>query len=110
MVEKEYVVCGLCGRNRLIDVPGKGPVQWNFVDLAASDFIQTREGGGKKPGGGGYRGSAPGSGFYLVSAKTLVEVLDDPSYQDLIEGMKQQLLRLVRDALRIGLIKKEELP
>jgi hypothetical protein len=110
MVQKEFVVCPLCARNRLIEVPGKGQVRWDFVDLGASEFIQTREGGGKKAGGGGYRGSAPGSGFYLISSKTLVEVLDDPSYSDLVEGMKTQLLRLVRDGIRIGLIKREELP
>jgi hypothetical protein len=110
MVEKEYVVCGLCGRNRLVDVPGKGRVRWDFVDLGASEFIQVREGGGKVPGGKGYRGSAHGSGFHKVSAKTLVEVMDDPAYSDLVEGMKEQLLRLVRDGLRIGLIKKSELP
>ena len=111
MVQREYVICGLCGRNRIIETKDKGRIKWDFVDLAAADFIQLREGGGKKAegGGGGYRGSAPGSGFHLVSAKTLEEVMDDPAYKDVIEGMKEQLIRLVKDAVRMGLIKSEEL-
>jgi len=111
MVQREYVICGLCGRNRIIETKEKGRLRWDFVDLGAADFIQLREGGGKKAGmgGRGYRGSAPGSGFHLVSAKTLEEVMDDPTYADVVEGMKTQLLRLVKDAVRIGLVKREEL-
>lgn len=111
MVQREYVVCGLCGRNRIIEAKEKGRIRWDFVDLGAADFIQLREGGGKKAGEGGrgYRGSAPGSGFHLVSAKTLEEVIEDPAYADVVEGMKAQLIRLVKDAVRIGLIKQEEL-
>jgi len=111
MVQREYVICGLCGRNRIIETEKKGRVRWDFVDLGAADFIQLREGGGKKAGmgGRGYRGSAPGSGFHLISAKTLAEVMEDPAYSDVVEGMKQQLIRLVRDSLQMGLIKREEL-
>jgi hypothetical protein len=108
MVTKDYVVCPLCARNRITEVPGKGVVRWNFVDLGASDFIQTREGGGKVAGGKGYRGSAHGSGFHLVSAITLVEAMADPAYAEIVDGMKQQLLRLVKDGLRIGFLQQAE--
>jgi len=111
MVQREYVICGLCGRNRIIETKDKGRLRWDFVDLGAADFIQIREGGGKKAGmgGRGYRGSAPGSGFHLVSAKTLEEVIEDPAYKDVVDGMKEQLIRLVHDSIRIGLIRREEL-
>jgi len=109
MVRKEYVVCPLCSRNRIIETEDKGRIRWDYVDLAASDIIQVREGGGKKPGfGRGYRGSAHGSGFHLVSAKTLDEIMDDPAYKDVVDGMREQLIRLVREGVRIGWIKKEE--
>jgi len=95
----------------VIESRDKGRIRFDYVDLATADFIQLREGGGKKPQEKGetYRGSAPGSGFHLVSAKTLAEVMDDPAYTDVVQGMKEQLIRLVQDALRMGLLTREEL-
>ncbi len=109
--QHEYAACPTCGRNRIIETNNKGRIRWNFVtDLGAFEFIQVREGGGKVGGvGKGYRGSAPGIGFHLVRAKTLVEVLDDPAYADVVKGLRDQLVLLVRDGVRLGLIRKEEL-
>ena len=110
-VEHDYAACPLCGRNRIIDTRDKGRIRWNYVkDLGSFEFIQIRAGGGKVGGiGGGYRGSAPGIGFKLVGYRTLVEVMDDPVYADVVKGLRDQLVLLVRDAIGLGLIKREEL-
>ena len=55
------------------------------------------------------KGKAPGSGFPLVESKTLPEILEDPEYRDLLEGLKIQLLRLLRDGVELGLLEKEEI-
>jgi len=50
MKQIEYVVCPLCGRNRVIEekTKGKGQVRWDFWDKDKSPIIQIREGGGSK--------------------------------------------------------------
>ena len=111
MVRVEYIVCPLCARTRTIETARKGTVKWDFVDVANANLLQVREGGGKKAGlgGRGYRGSAKGSGFHLVEAKTLEEMLSEGTHADVLEGMKKQLIRLVKDSIELGWIKKEEL-
>lgn len=108
----EYMVCPVCGRNRIIETKRKGRIGWPdgkpFI-LDTTALLQIREGGGKKPGGGGYRGSAPGSGFHLVGGLTLHEMIDQGGYEDVIDGLKQQLLTVIRQGIRVGWIKKEEI-
>lgn len=111
----EYMVCPLCGRNRIIETKRKGRIGWpdgRPFNLDTTTLLQIREGGGKKPegGGGGYRGSAPGSGFHLVGGLTLQDMIDKGGYDDLLEGLKQQLLLVIRQGVRIRWIKKEDLP
>lgn len=55
------------------------------------------------------KGKTPGSGFPLIESRTLLEILDDPEYRDLLEGMKMQLLRLLKDGVELGLLKKEDI-
>ena len=111
MVVFQYISCPLCGRNRIIYTANKGRIRWDFVtDLGAFEFVQLREGGGKVAGiAKGHRGAAPGIGFHLVGAKMLTEAMIDPEYADVIQGMRDQLLRLTRDAIRLGLINKDDI-
>ena len=118
MSEHEYAACPTCGRNRVIKTHNKmqtneygsstvikegAKIRWDFVtDLGAFEFIQVRSGGGKVAGvGKGYRGSAPGIGFKLVRSFTLVEVMDDPKYSDVVQGLRDQLVLLVKDGIRL---------
>jgi hypothetical protein len=104
-----YIVCPLCGRNRVVESK-KGPIRWDYVDLHNAPILQIREGGGKKAGppvkG---KGKAPGSGFHLVESRTLSEILENPKYREIIEGLKSQLARLVRDGIRLGLLTKDDI-
>jgi hypothetical protein len=45
----------------------------------------------------------------MVDSKTLTQILEDPDYRDILEGMKTQLLRLIRDGLDLGLLRRDEL-
>ena len=50
----EYVVCPLCGLNRVLDKHGKGRVRWDTVDSERSLILQVRCGGGWGVGAGGW--------------------------------------------------------
>lgn len=87
-------------------------LKWPTLNLEEYLVLQVREGGGKKTGSGNTgRGKAPGSGFHLVPSESLTfeEVLKNPAYADIVEGMKKQLLLLIRSSIETGLIKKSEL-
>jgi len=118
MVKNEYVVCPLCGMNKIVTAKKrleKGKPErltWPTIDLKEAFMLQVREGGGKKAGTGAKgKGKAPGSGFHLVPSEslTLAEIMKDPSYSDILEEMKDQLLRLIKDCIKIGFIAKEDI-
>ena len=118
MTKSEYAVCGLCGMNKVVRSEKRGlkgkseELKWPSIDIKQSFSLQVREGGGKKAGSGAKgRGKAPGSGFHIIEAEslTLKEMMNDPQYENILEGMKDQLLRLIKDSIEVGFIKKEEL-
>ena len=116
MKQIEYVVCPLCGRNRVLERKEKGMLGWpNGVplDLNSTFLLQVREGGGKKSGvgGRGYRGSAPGSGFHLVESEslTLSQMLENGSHEEILAGLKAQLLNVMKQSIELGFIKREEI-
>lgn len=95
------------------DRPRPEELQWPVIDLNSYLVLQVREGGGKKAGPSGKegRGKAPGSGFHLVPSESLTfeEVLKNPEYANIVEGMKDQLIRVVKTSIASGLISKEEI-
>ena len=118
MVQNEYVVCPLCGFNRVLRSEKrlqKGKLeylQWPSFNLNSAFILQVREGGGKKAGTGAKgQGKAPGSGFHLVPSESLTfaELLDDPSYSEILSQMREQLLTVIKQSLELGFIKKGEL-
>ena len=118
MVKNEYFVCPLCGMNKIVTAKKrveKGKPErltWPTIDLKEAFMLQVREGGGKKAGTGAKgKGKAPGSGFHLVPSEslTLTEVLKSGEYETITEGMKEQLLRLIKDCIKIGFIAKEDI-
>ena len=120
MVKNEYFACPLCGMNKIVhsikrekkERSRPEELRWPILDLKTYLVLQVREGGGKKAGSGAKgRGKAPGSGFHLVPSEslTLSEALKSGEYDSIIEGMKEQLIRLITDSVSVGLIKKTEL-
>lgn len=118
MVKNDYVVCPLCGMNKIFrsakrEEKGKSEeLKWPSIDVKQSFSLQIREGGGKKAGSGAKgRGKAPGSGFHLVPSEslTLKEMIGSPEYDTVLRGMKEQLIRVIRDALEVGFIKRKDL-
>lgn len=118
MVKNEYFACPLCGMNKIIRSskrPEKGKseeLKWPILNLNEYFVLQVREGGGKKAGSGKKgKGKAPGSGFHLVPSEslTLSEALKSGEYDSIIEGMKRQLIGLIREAVSVGMISKEEI-
>ncbi len=121
MAKNEYFACPLCGMNKIVrsakrekkDRPRPEELQWPVIDLEGYLVLQVREGGGKKAGDSGKegRGKAPGSGFHLVPSESLTfeEVLKNPEYADIVEGMKKQLIRVIKTSISTGFIKKSEI-
>jgi len=80
----------------------KGPLGWPDgvpLDLNTTNLLQIREGGGRA------------SGFHLVEedSLTLPEMVEDGGYEEVLAGLKAQLLNVVRQSIEIGFIKREEL-
>jgi len=75
-----FVVCPLCGLNRVLDKRGKGRVRWDAVDLDTALILQVRCGGGR------------GSGFYLDESRslTLGEMSESPEYDAIVEEIRRQ--------------------
>lgn len=109
MATYTYVVCPLCGRNRVTHLTeaaekkGKSPtVRWDFVNLKKFDLIQIREQHPREVG-------KKSKGFPIVDTISFSNAIDDPAYSDAVDGLKKQLLRLVKDALDIGFIEKKDI-
>lgn len=119
MTKNEYFACPVCGMNKIVTSAKRGKkakpeeLQWPIIDLKSYLILQVREGGGKKAGPSGKKGKgkAPGSGFHTVPSESLTfsEILKKPEYAEIIEGMKEQLIRVIKTSVATGLIKKEEL-
>ena len=95
---KEYFVCPLCARNRVIKSKDKGYIRWDYVDLKSAPLLQVRDDKGGR-----------GSGFPLIESKTLAEISEDPAYAAILEGLKTQLIRLLKDGAELGLIERDEI-
>ena len=94
----EYFVCPLCARNRPLKSKTKGQIKWDYVDLNTAPILQVRDDTGGR-----------GSGFPLIESKTLTEILEDPEYREILEGLKTQLIRLLKDGVALGLIEEGEI-
>jgi hypothetical protein len=100
-----YVVCPLCGRNRVLESAkakekGKEELRWDFFDPETGLLVQIREAGGKlpheeQPEGIRRRGGARAYGFRLKHGFTLKEAKDN-GYDSQLEAIKLQLNRLVQ--------------
>lgn len=107
-----YVVCPLCGRNRVLEVTsdkakakGKGKLRWDFFDTETSPLIQIRRAGGKLPKEQqvrikGRAGQATAEGFRITDSLTL-EQAKEQGYNDQVEAIKKQIQKLNQKLLII---------
>jgi len=104
MVKIEYCVCPLCARNRVLQSKKKGRIRWDLIDPLQSKLLQVREQHARVTGGSC-------EGFPIVESEclTLEEMMENPEYDDIIQGIKLQTLRILQALLKQGIVKKEEL-
>lgn len=100
-----YVVCPLCGRNRVLESAraqekGKEGLRWDFFDPETGLLVQIRQAGGKlphdeQPEGIRKRGGARAYGFRLKHGLTLKEAKEN-GYDSQFEAIKLQVNRLAQ--------------
>lgn len=99
-----YIVCPLCGRNRVLESErarqkGKGELRWDFFDPKTGLLIQVREAGGKLPheeqpeSAIHKRGGARAYGFPLKHGLTFEQAREN-GYDELLQDIKLQVNRL----------------
>ena len=100
----EYCVCPLCGRNRVIEAKEKGRIKWDHVEPLESKLLQVREQHPRVLGG-------KSEGFTIVESEclTLEEMKRNPEYDDMVQGIKDQTLRIVQALLKLDIIKRKNL-
>jgi len=122
MARIEYLVCPLCGLNRVVRSHRRAEkgkeelVRFDHARLPEIEdmiILQIREGGGKQPGTGGGKGSGKGSakgvGFRLKDGLTLKDMIETGDYDEILEDLKAQFLRQLAGFLRTGFISKKEI-
>lgn len=110
MAEIERIVCPLCMHNYLKEevISDK---RFNFFDTGKNHFvlIETTKGGKIAGTGKGYRGSAKATGFEVFERLTIEEALNTGRYNDEIMQIKNQIIKLAREFIRLGLMKKNDI-
>lgn len=104
MVKIEYAVCPLCGRNRVLKSEKKGRIRWDYVDPLNAKILQVREQHPRVHGG-------KSEGFTLVEEEslTLAEMNGIDEYNDVVTGIKEQTILLVKTLISLGIMKREEI-
>ena len=107
MPTQEQVGCIFCGKAALKDrinleaLANNYSIDWNVLQVRA---CLSGPGRGKK----GKNGS---TGWPLIESacKSIVELVADPEYADLVEAIKTRLIMITKAYIEAGIIKKEEL-
>lgn len=104
MTKIEYCVCPMCARNRVLTSKNKGRIRWDLVDPLQSKLLQVREQHARVVGGNC-------EGFPIIESEclTLEEMMENPEYGDIIQGIRNQTIRILQALLKQGIIKREEL-
>lgn len=104
MVKIEYAVCPLCGRNRVLESKKKGRIRWDHVNPLNAKLLQVREQHPRVDGG-------KSEGFTLVPEEslTLAEMNSIDEYEDVVTGIKEQTILLVKILISLGILNKEEI-
>ena len=99
------MACVFCGKNQLLAAPLRPPFSGDIDPLEYKVF-QVRE----NRGGPGRAVREKGKGgFQIVEAESLTIVDMVEEHPDLVEKIKERLLKIVRAYLDVGIIREEEL-
>lgn len=101
------IVCPLCMHNfEERDVRRKG--RFLMFNPNEHSFIYIEEIGGKISGTGAGRGKAKGR-IEVIEGITLEEAKKDGSYDDIIISIKKQIIKIVNEFIKLGIIKKGDI-
>lgn len=107
MVEVVYIVCPMCGMNRVLEKKAssalarsmdvsevKGRIRFDHVDLENGIIVQVRERvEGKEQVS--RRGRGGGMGFPLKRGMTLEQMIAQPKYRDLIDQIRESAQKII---------------
>lgn len=107
MAEVVYIVCPMCGMNRVLEKKAstalarskdvsevKGRIRFDHVDLENGIIVQVRERmGGKEPVK--RRGRGGGTGFPLKRGMTLEQMKARPEYSDLVDQIRESAQNII---------------
>jgi len=85
--------------------------RFGFFKVDKNHFVLIEEAiGGKISGTGkGYRGSARGGGFKVIERLTIEDAFNTHNYDDIINALKNQVVSLARELIRLGILKKSDI-
>jgi hypothetical protein len=103
-----YIVCPLCGMNRVLEKTGssaiargltirkvKGRIRFDHIDLTRAPIVQVRERQeGKEAQRRLTRGG--GTGFVFREGLTLMQMKRKPEYADLVKQIKETALEIIK--------------
>ena len=110
----EYLSCIYCGRTKPVNTLRSDLNRFDNFDIAWKILqIRTQAAG---PGRGHTRAklNAKGQehgGFKLVQGEglSIEELVEDPTYADLVDGIKRRIIKITKAYIEAGIIKREEL-
>jgi hypothetical protein len=93
-VPRAYIVCPLCGMNRVLEKIEKGRIRFGNFDLERSFFVQIR-----------YSTGGRASGFWLNEneSKRFSDVANSPEFRDLLAQIKNQCKAILNYFNKLGL-------
>jgi len=85
--------------------------RFTMFNPSKNHFVLIEEtAGGKIAGTGrGYRGSAKATGFTVIERMTIEEAKNTHMYDDILLQLKQQVVSLARELIRLGVMKRSDI-
>jgi len=104
------IVCPMCMHN-FLDRDIRNKKRFLMFDVNKNHFVLIEETiGGKIAGTGrGYRGSAKATGFNVIERLTIEEAKNTHMYDDILLQLKQQVINLARELIRLGIMKRSDI-
>ena len=107
MSTQEQVGCIFCGKAGMKDrlnleaIANNYSIDWNVLQVRAC-----LAGPGRK-----HKGKNTTTGWPLIESacKSIVELAADPEYADLVEAIKSRLTMIVKEYIRVGIIRIEDI-
>ena len=106
MSKQEQVACIFCGRNVIRERLNLESFENWSIDWKVLQVREMLAGPGR-----GHKIKGEGFGFPVIPEESLsiLEMIDDGGYADLVEAIKGRLLLIVKAYINAGIISKEEI-